>query len=27
VLPNEIAGYIAGLIEQGVGTMKKTLER
>ena len=27
VLPNEIAGYIAGLIEQGLGTMKKTLER
>ena len=27
VLPNEIAGYIAGLIEQGMGTMKKTLER
>ena len=24
--PNEIAGYIAGLIEQGLGTMKKTLE-
>ncbi len=27
LLPNEIAGYIAGLIEQGLGTMKKTLER
>ncbi len=27
VLPNEIAGYIAGLIEEGLGTMKKTLER
>jgi len=26
LLPNEIAGYIAGLIEQGLGTMKKTLE-
>ena len=25
--PNEIAGYIAGLIEEGLGTMKKTLER
>ena len=27
VLPNEIAGYIAGLIEEGLGTMKKTLEQ
>ena len=27
VLPNEIAGYIAGLIEEGLGTMKKPLER
>ena len=27
LLPNEIAGYIGGLIEQGLGTMKKTLER
>jgi len=27
LLPNEIAGYIAGMIEQGLGTMKKTLER
>jgi carbon monoxide dehydrogenase subunit G len=27
LLPNEIAGYIAGLVEQGLGTMKKTLER
>ena len=27
LLPNEIAGSIAGLIEQGLGTMKKTLER
>ena len=27
VLPNEIAGYIAGLNEEGLGTMKKTLER
>ena len=27
LLPNEIAGYIAGLIEEGLGTMKKTLER
>jgi len=27
LLPNEIAGYIAGLIDQGLGTMKKPLER
>ena len=27
LLPNEIAGYIAGMIEQGLGAMKKTLER
>ena len=27
VLTNEIAGNIAGLIEEGLGTMKKTLER
>jgi len=27
LLPNEIAGYMAGLIDQGLGTMKKTLER
>ena len=27
LLPNEIAGYIAGLNEEGLGTMKKTLER
>ena len=27
VLPNEIAGYMAGLLEQGLGVMKKTLER
>jgi carbon monoxide dehydrogenase subunit G len=27
LLPNEIAGHIAAMIEQGLGTMKKTLER
>ena len=27
VLPNEIAGTIAAMIEEGLGTMKKTLER
>jgi carbon monoxide dehydrogenase subunit G len=27
LLPDEIAGYMAGLIDQGLGTMKKTLER
>ena len=27
VLPNEIAGYMAGVLEQGLGVMKKTLER
>ena len=27
VLPNEIAGYMAGLLDQGLGVMKKTLER
>ena len=27
LLPDETAGYVAGLIEQGLGTMKKTLER
>ena len=26
LLPNELAGYIAGMIEQGLGLMKKTLE-
>jgi carbon monoxide dehydrogenase subunit G len=26
LLPNELAGYIAGMIEQGMGVMKKTLE-
>jgi carbon monoxide dehydrogenase subunit G len=27
VLPNEIAGYMAGLLDQGLQVMKKTLER
>jgi carbon monoxide dehydrogenase subunit G len=27
LLPDEIAGTIAAMIEQGLGTMKKTLER
>ena len=27
VLPHEIAAYMAGLLEQGLGVMKKTLER
>ncbi len=27
VLPNEIAGYMAGLLDQGLEMMKKTLER
>ena len=27
LLPNEVAGYIAGMIEQGMAVMKKTLER
>ena len=27
VLPNEIAGYMSGLLDQGLGVMKKTLER
>ncbi len=27
VLPNEIAGYMAGLLDQGLEVMKKTLER
>jgi carbon monoxide dehydrogenase subunit G len=27
VLPDEIAGYMAGLLDQGLGVMKKTLER
>jgi len=27
VLPNEIAGYMAGLLDQGLTVMKKTLER
>ena len=26
LLPNELAGYIAGIIEQGMAVMKKTLE-
>ncbi len=26
LLPNELAGYISGLIEQGMAVMKKTLE-
>ena len=26
LLPNELAGYIAGMIEQGMAVMKKTLE-
>ena len=26
LLPNELAGYIAGMIEQGMSVMKKTLE-
>jgi len=26
LLPNELAGYVAGLIEQGMAVMKKTLE-
>jgi carbon monoxide dehydrogenase subunit G len=27
VLPDEVAGYMAGLLDQGLGVMKKTLER
>jgi carbon monoxide dehydrogenase subunit G len=27
LLPNEVAGYIQGMIEQGMGAMKRTLER
>ena len=27
VLPNEIAGYMAGLLDQGLAVMQKTLER
>ena len=27
VLPHEVAPYIGGLMEQGLGTMKKTLEQ
>src|SRR5882672_1795619 len=27
LLPNELAAYIAGMIEQGMAVMKKTLER
>ena len=27
VLPHEVAGYIGGLMEQGIATMKKTLEQ
>jgi hypothetical protein len=26
LLPNELAGYIAGMIEQGMAVMTKTLE-
>jgi carbon monoxide dehydrogenase subunit G len=26
LLPNELAGYVTGLIEQGLGVMKQTLE-
>jgi carbon monoxide dehydrogenase subunit G len=27
LLPNEVAGYIQGMIEQGMGVMKRTLEQ
>jgi carbon monoxide dehydrogenase subunit G len=27
LLPNELAGYVAGLIEQGLGVLKPTLEK
>jgi len=27
LLPNELAGYVSGLIEQGLGVMKQTLEK
>ena len=27
LLPNDLAGTIAGMIDQGMGVMKKTLER
>jgi hypothetical protein len=27
LLPNEVAGYIQAMIEQGMGVMKRTLER
>lgn len=27
LLPNEVAGYIQGMIEQGMGVMKQTLEK
>lgn len=27
LLPNEVAGYIQGMIEQGMGVMKQTMER
>jgi hypothetical protein len=27
LLPNEVAGYIQGMIEQGMGFMKQTLEK
>jgi carbon monoxide dehydrogenase subunit G len=27
LLPNEVAGYIRGMIEQGMGVMKQTLEK
>jgi len=27
LLPNEVAGYIQGMIEQGMGIMKQTLEK
>jgi hypothetical protein len=27
LLPNEVAGYIQAMIEQGMGVMKRTLEQ
>jgi hypothetical protein len=27
LLPNELAGHVSGLIEQGLGVMKQTLEK
>ena len=27
LLPNELAGHVGGLIEQGLGVMKQTLEK